>query len=241
MKRIAAFTVLMILVTTAAATENYQDWWWNSALSGMGWNVGQQADTITVAWYLYDSTENPMFLTMAGPLVGNRVEGTLFESFGPPPGPGYNPADVEHIEVGTARLVFLDGNQATFTYDYDGLSGAINLQRYTYKMLDISGDWEVFSTQVYTGCTDPSLNGPNSGADRIWSITQIGNAITIVEDYFDGESCTYDLTGTQKGSIINASGTLSCDYGITGNVTFSNIRIIEDFLITYADMPGGHG
>ena len=104
MKRITAVILLAILATTAGATTNYQDWWWNPALSGMGWNIGQQDNTITVAWYLYDSTENPTFLTLAGPLVGNAVEGTLFESFGPPPGPGYNPADVERIDVGTAQL-----------------------------------------------------------------------------------------------------------------------------------------
>lgn len=230
MKRLAATILLAIFAATASATTNFQDWWWNPALSGMGWNIGQQDNTVFVAWFLYDESENPMFLTLTGPLVGNTVEGTLVESFGPPPGPGYNPADVERIIVGTAQLVFLAGNQATFSYEYGGLSGTINLERFTYAQLDISGEWAAFEIGAYSGCTDPTLDGPEGGVTS-YSIFQSSSDITIVETYLDGFTCTYKLAGSQKGTYIDAVGTLSCPFNVTGNVAFHGMRVVDDFLI----------
>lgn len=229
MKRIAVAILLSFFAAIATATPNYQDWWWNPALSGMGNSIGQQGDTLAVAWYLYDSAENPSFLTLAGPLVNGVLEGTLWRTYGPQPGTGYDPNAVMYEAAGTARLSFNSSNQATFDYDYDGLSGTINLQRFTYGQLDIAGEWAAFEIGTYTGCTDPTLDGPEGGVTS-YSIFQSGSAITIVETYLEGFTCTYKLTGAQKGSYLDASGTLACPFGVTGNVTFHEMRVVEDFL-----------
>jgi hypothetical protein len=234
MKRLAAAILLTIFAATATATENYQDWWWNPSLSGMGWNVGQQDNTITVAWYLYDSTENPIFLTLSGQLVGNAVEGILFESFGPPPGPGYNPADVDSIAVGTARVVFQAGNQATFTYDYDGLAGTITLERFSYDFEDFSGEWIYAATGVSSGCTISSNNGAYTSNGRL-SINQNGSFLSVRDSLSTGGTCTYNVTLSQKGSYYDGSGAFSCDYGVSGMVTISDTRRIDDFLILVYD------
>jgi hypothetical protein len=211
------------------ATTNYQDWWWNPALSGMGWNIGQQDNTITVAWYLYDSTENPSFLTLAGPLVDKAVEGTLFRSFGPLPGPGYDPLDVTRTPAGTARLAFQSSDQAAFTYDYDNASGTIALERYTYDLEDFSGDWVYAAAGEISDCTDPSNNKAYTNTGRL-SISQDGTAVSVTNTDDTGGICTYNLTLSQRGSYSEGSGTFSCDDGVRGTAALSNVRKVDDFL-----------
>ena len=63
--------------TLSNAANNYQDWWWNPAQSGMGLNVGQQNDSIFVAWFNYGDDTKASFLTMGGVLNGNTLTGTL--------------------------------------------------------------------------------------------------------------------------------------------------------------------
>jgi hypothetical protein len=235
MKQIAAAVLLAIFATTAPATTNYQDWWWNPALSGMGFNIGQQGNTVVVAWYLYDSASRPTFLLLSGQLVGNTLEGTLWRSSGPLPGPGYDPDAVTSTEVGTGRLVFQSSNLATFTYNYDGLSGTISLARFSYALSDVSGEWEKFTTSVYTNCQDLSLRGPRSD-NGSYSINQSGSSITVHDVYSTGVACTYNLTGTQRGSYIDASGTVSCDDGSGGNAWFFGMRVIDGFLIFESDV-----
>lgn len=228
MKQIAAAILLAIFTATAASTENYQDWWWNPALNGMGWNIGQQDNTITVAWYLYDSTENPSFLILSGPLVGNAVEGTLFRSFGPLPGPGYDPLDVTSTAVGTAQIVFQAGNQATFTYDYDGLAGTIALERFSYDFEDFSGEWAYAATGDISDCSDPSNNEAYTNGGRL-SISQNGNAVSVTNTDNAGGTCTYNLTFSQNGSYYDGSGTFSCNYGVSGTASISDARKVDDF------------
>jgi hypothetical protein len=222
--------IMLFASSTVTGTSNYQDWWWNPDLSGMGWNVGQQDNTITVAWYLYDSSENPTFLTLAGPLVGNAVEGTLFESFGPPPGPGYNPDDVERIDVGTARLVFQSSNQATFTYDYDGSSDTITLERLSYDFEDFSGEYTFLQSGITSECTSQSENGPFTETGSL-VIDQNGNSGSGTQTFDSGGACTYNMTFSQQGSYYDGTGTFSCNFGFSGTADFSDLRKIDNFLI----------
>jgi hypothetical protein len=223
MKRIAAAILLAILATTAVATENYQDLWWNPALRGMGFN--------NLIWYQYDSTESPTFLFLsAAPLVGNTVEGTLWRSFGPPPGPGYTPADVETTAVGTARLVFQSGYQASFMYNYDNLSGTIGIERFNFGLEDFSGGWEYVATGVISDCTDPSNNEAYTNGGHL-SVSQNGSSLSVTNTDYTGGTCTNNLTLSQRGSYYEGSGTFSCNYGVSGTMTISDARKIDDFFM----------
>jgi hypothetical protein len=108
--------VLCLASGLTHATNNYQDWWWNPAQSGMGLNVGQQNDTIFVAWFNYGDDTKASFLAMGGVLNGNTLTGTLFRGTGPVPGPNYNPALVKQAAVGTATLTFNSNTDATLNY-----------------------------------------------------------------------------------------------------------------------------
>lgn len=96
--------VLCLVSGLSHAALNYQDWWWNPAQSGMGLNVGQQNDTIFVAWFNYGEDTKASFLTMGGVLSGNTLNATLYRGTGPVPGANYNSGLVKQTAVGTATL-----------------------------------------------------------------------------------------------------------------------------------------
>jgi hypothetical protein len=229
MKNVAALILLAAIGGNVAATSNYQDWWWNPALDGMGFNIGQQADTVAVAWYFYDANGEPTFLALAGPLVNDVVEGTLWRSSGPPPGPGYDPDNVTRTAVGDAILTFQSGNLATFDYDYDGGSGTIAIQRFTFGSTEVSGVWDYIASGEVSECILPENAGPFTASGYL-SITQTGSGVAVTQVFNTGEICTYSLTGTQKGSYVDASGTYSCNFGIAGNASLHDIRVIDDSL-----------
>ena len=229
MKNIAALVLLTVITSNAAATGNYQDWWWNPALDGMGFNVGQQGDTVVVAWYFYESSGEPTFLMLAGPLVDDVVEGTLWRSSGPPPGPGYDPEDVVRTDVGSAILTFESGNSARFGYDYDGGSGTILLQRFSYDVPDISGVWDYIASGEVSDCILSVNEGPYTVSGYL-SIIQDSDTVAVVQVYDTGEVCTYNLSVTQNGSYADASGNYSCNFGIAGIASFEGIRVIDDSL-----------
>jgi hypothetical protein len=229
MKNIATLVLLAVITSNAAATSNYQDWWWNPALDGMGFNVSQQGDTVVVAWYFYEPSGDPTFLLLAGPLVDDVVEGTLWRSSGPPPGPGYDPGDVVRNDVGSAILAFESGNSARFVYDYNGGSGTILLQRFSYDMTDTSGVWDYIGSGEVSDCILSVNEGPYTVSGYL-SIIQDSSTVAVVQVYDTGEVCTYNLNATQNGSYVDASGTYSCNFGIAGIASFHGIRVIDDSL-----------
>lgn len=229
MKKIAALLIFAITACNAAATGNYQDWWWNPALDGMGLNVGQQGDTLVVSWYLYDADGKPTFLTLAGPLIDDVVEGTLWRSSGPLPGPGYDPDDVSRTDVGDAILTFESGNLAVFEYDYDGGSGAFELERFSYGRSDVSGVWDFIASGEAWDCILPVNEGPYRVTGYL-SIRQTDNDVQVTQVYDTGEICNFDLTGIQRGSYVDASGTYTCNFGIAGIASLRNIRVIDESL-----------
>ncbi len=225
---------------TAQATDDYQDWWWNSSQSGMGFNIGHQGDTVFVAWFLYDAAGSASFLTMAGSLANGQASGTLYRNTGPLPGPGYDPAAVNSVAVGTASVSFNSSNSGTFSYDYDGRSGSIGIQRFSFGPQSFDGNWEFASKGSVSGCTDSSENGAYT-ASGLAVVDQSGNSATVTTFYDDGYSCTYTLTLSQKGSYSDGSGTISCNNGVGGTVQLSRLRKIDDFLTFQYDARATSG
>ena len=128
--------VLSGITQASAVVSDYQDWWWSPEHSGMGFNVGQNGDTLVVAWYLFGDDRKGTYFLLSGPLEGNRVEGQLAWASGPPPGPGYDAAQVKRGLTGTASIEFVSTREAVFHYDYAGRSGSIALQRFAFNALE---------------------------------------------------------------------------------------------------------
>ena len=117
----------------AGVRSSYQDWWWDPDQSGMGLNVAQQKDHLVVSWYFFDDSGQGTYLMLSGELRDGVLEGDLARASGPVPGPGYRAEDVERTLAGTAKLVFSSLSEAVLTYDFEGKSGSLRLQRFGFN------------------------------------------------------------------------------------------------------------
>jgi hypothetical protein len=198
MKRILIFLCLIyVAVTTPAFATNYQDWWWNSQQDGMGVNIGHQANTIAAAWYLYDSDGSSAFLILSGPVKGNSVSGNLYRSTGPLPGPGYDPSNVDTNAVGTGSITFTSDTTATLAYNYDGLSGSLELIRFSFGGYSLDGDFAVSSTFVRSNCQNAGLELITYDG-LVATMTSDGNTLEIDQL---APSCTGSVDLIQTGSV----------------------------------------
>jgi hypothetical protein len=228
-------TLLALVLCLASglthATNNYQDWWWNPAQSGMGLNVGQQNDTIFVAWFNYGDDSKASFLTMGGVLSGNTLTGTLFRGTGPVPGPNYNPALVKQTAVGTASITFNSNNDATLTYSYDNKSGSMPLQRFSFASPNLNQTWTVVQTYTKNNCANPSLNESITNVAKIKGQQGAGNNFTFTITDLDGANrCIAALALQSAGSRGVAVGTATCYDGSGANVTFDDMSVQAGYL-----------
>lgn len=211
---------------SAFAATDYQDWWWNQDQSGMGINVGHQGDTIVVSWYHYDSDRSPSFLLFAGKLVNGAVTGELVRSTGPQPGASYNASQVQRATVGTATIRFQTDSSATLSYNYSGLSGDINLARYSFSAPKLSGNWDYAVSSSVRQCSNPANNEDNFSRGRFYAQLSGSNMTIQLEN-----GCSINASFNQAGVIASGNGRTSCSGGAeVANLEYKNLRVSGDFL-----------
>jgi len=233
MKLVRYLSLLLFIFTGSFshAANNYQDWWWNPAQSGMGLNVGQQNESIFVAWFNYGDDTKASFLTMGGILNGNTLTGTLYRNTGPAPGPNYNPAQVKQTAVGTATLTFNSNTDAALTYSYDNKSGSMALQRFSFANPNLNQTWTVIDTFTNTDCTNSNMNGSLTKAQTIKSQTGTGSNFTFTINDLDGANmCIAAMSFQPAGSRGTATGTAACEGGFGAKITFDDLSIQADYL-----------
>ena len=233
MKTIKALLACVFFLASGVshATNNYQDWWWNPAQSGMGLNIGQQNDTIFVAWFNYGDDTKASFLTMGGVLNGNTLTGPLLRNTGPVPGPNYNPALVKQTAVGTATITFNSNTDATLTYSYDNKGGSMSLQRFSFANPNLNQTWTVVNTNTTTDCANPSVNGTLTKLQSIKLQQEASGKFTAIGNDLDGSNmCIAAMTLQPAGSRASAVGTMACEGSVIGNLTFDDLLIQSDYL-----------
>jgi hypothetical protein len=223
-------TVLVASAPTAHATNDYQDWWWDPALNGMGFNIGQQEGLLFVMWYLYGSDGKATFLQLAGPMTGNRLQGQLYRTTGPAPSANYNPALVTVAPVGAASIQFTSDNAAVFTYSYEGRTGSINLQRYSFGSLNLSGTHRYASIGSFASCWNPQNNGryETSGYMVAGMRSASMYSFTLYSD--EGHTCQFEMPLLRAGSIASGSGPFYCSWGGSGTAYVDSLRKIDDVI-----------
>ena len=224
------------------ATNNYQDWWWNPAQSGMGLNVGQQNDSVFVAWFNYGDDTKASFLTMGGVLNGDTLTGTLNRGTGPVPGPNYNPALVKQTAVGTATLTFNSNTDATLTYSYDNKSGSMALQRFTFASPNLNQTWKTIESSTLSGCANPSANGEQTVTAIVKGQQGTGSNFTITSTQLDGSNmCVSSMTGQPAGSRFSATGKIVCEDGFSAKFNMDDLNIQSNYLnvsYTFSEIQG---
>lgn len=61
--------LLLSLLTGQSHAADYQDFWWNPSMSGMGWNISQQNNTIFMAWFNYAADSKATSLCPLAPAL----------------------------------------------------------------------------------------------------------------------------------------------------------------------------
>lgn len=191
-----------LLLGRAEATV-YQDFWWNPSMSGMGWNVSQQNNTVVMAWFNYGEDGKASFLTLSGELDSNKVKGMLYRSTGMPPQSSYSPAIVNTQPVGTAELEFNASNSAVFTYKYDGRSGRIVLERFTFSVPNMTGRYSGAFSETFTCGSSLREEGPLN--IRIFHNPGSGSLNLIAE------GCELKGAYIPTGGTGRIVGKMSCD------------------------------
>lgn len=141
---------------------NYTDMWWEPATTGWGINVIHLDERIYGQWYTYETPDQPVFMTLGLERQGDgSYLGSVYRQndggrpFRSPSKDGSEPgAEV----VGTASLLFLDGQHAEFDYVIDEHEGHHDLIRFQFG--DMANQCTV---QPYA--TDDGDNGGDDGDD----------------------------------------------------------------------------
>ncbi len=223
----SAFCILLsvMFISLPARAVNYQDWWWDSSKSGMGVSIGHQGDTLFTSWYLYDMGGNGMWVVLSGVLQNNALSGNLTEYTGPSLGTTFNPALVLGTIVGSATLTFTDAHHATLNYTVSGVSGTLNLTRFSFKNLPIAGKYVGAELRVTRDCTDPSKNGLIFVNPIAIEFTVNGGSLSAI---IHNGRCTATGTFTQFGTSLSASGIASCTDGSTRPFTLTEAHVMDD-------------
>lgn len=231
MGKIAIIILALLFVSASGsyAAPNYQDWWWSPLHDGMGVNIGQQGDTVVGAWYHYDSDGTPAFLLFSGRISNGMVHADLWRSTGPPPGPGFDPALVSRAKVGAVALHFLSENSAALTFSFDGRTGVLNLVRFTFAQIAVSGFWEVAAKVDVRNCANPASNGSFSIGGYM-SVNRGADTLTLTSWPDWGGTCSIGASFNQAGSTASGTGTFACNNGASGSLSFRNLRVIGEFM-----------
>lgn len=125
---IAYTTLRAWLQPTNAPTFNVTDMWWNASESGWGLNLTQHASgQVFGVWYTYTAPNRPYWVILSGGqwVNGNVFTGKLYTVSGPHYAqPAFDTTKVITREVGVMTLSFSgDGNNASFTWSIDGVTG----------------------------------------------------------------------------------------------------------------------
>jgi hypothetical protein len=119
---------------------NYQDLWWAApagAESGWGLSLAHEGDIVFGTWFTYDVDRTPMWLSFTAPKTApattNAYAGTLYRTTGPSfASVPFDPKQVVATPVGTASVVFTDGNSGTFAYSVNGVTGSKPITRQVF-------------------------------------------------------------------------------------------------------------
>lgn len=220
-------TVALAFGTAQASTSSSEitDMWWNPGESGWGLNVVLQRDVAFLTFFVYGAngtpawfTSNAQLSTTSGQAVWN---GNLYATTGPWFGGPFTAGNVRVRTVGTATFTVTSLNQATLTYSVDGVVVTKTLERQTWTSEDYTGEYLGGYSIANSNCNPINLNGIQEDGG-FQSVQQKGSAITITTTSA-AANCTYNGTYVQMGKLGQVTGSYSCNSGVQGSFTLSEL------------------
>lgn len=230
------FPIILAFSSYAYAT-NYEDLWWSPTESGWGVNVTQQHDIIFATWFIYDTDRKPLWLSMSrGEKVAENIfSGPLYLTNGPGYSGAFNPETVTRTQVGGATFNFTDAKSGVLSYTVNGVVVNKNITRQTFRDIPFEGRYYGSAVTNYNGCSIP--NGNYFLNEQI-DVSRSGSTITIREQA-GTDICTSQGPYTQYGSLIQASGTYTCNNGTSGTWIANDIRATENSFVAKVETTSG--
>jgi hypothetical protein len=204
-----------------AVAGDYKDIWWNASQSGMGLNLSQVGNTVFGAWYFYADSGQPTFLTFSGEIQNNRLSGALYRNTGPAPSSNYDASRVQSSAVGSAVMVFSanDPHLARFEYAFEGKTGAIDLQRFSFvdNAPSLNKD---FDGMVY------GINA-SSGILAHFNFSLGGGKFKLTREITAG-SCVFEGTYVPQSEAVSARGSYRCTDLSAGTFVAPRLRVTPE-------------
>jgi hypothetical protein len=166
LKRFAVAFACLFASMAPAHAYDYTDVYFNPNESGWGVFLVQSDTTQFLAFFIYDSSNKPVWYTaqlalqssgaFTGPLVATT--GSYFAG-------AWNPSQLTvNAAAGTASFTPLDRYRATLTYQVNGAPAVTKtIQRQTLTSQNLTGPYDGALFGTTANCTDPTQNDPQGG------------------------------------------------------------------------------
>ena len=240
LKRFAAAAVTALGFCLPASATSYSTdftdlWYVGENESGWGINFIQQAEVIFATMFVYGQDNTPRWYVASNlsPASGSTTTftGQLFRTTGPFFGGAWT-ANATPTPVGSMTVAFSSPTTATLTYSVDGTTVTKNIQRQTWRVNNIGGNYLGGITAMGSNCNPSSSNGAILIFGNL-SITQTGSALSMRINFFSntGAASICNLSGnmTQAGKLGAVSGgQFSCTFNSQpGNQGTFNLSAID--------------
>ena len=175
---------------------NYTDLWWNPNESGWGINLDHQDNILFATLFTYDRDGSPMWLVM--PSGARQSDGTYSGQLFRTTGPAFDAQPFGAINstvAGTMKLAFIDANDATLTYSYNGTSVTKSITRQAFAGSPPTCTWSAFDRSFSNNVQDLWFNPNEPG----WGVNIAQHGNTIFATLF-----TYDRNGKGMWLVLPA-------------------------------------
>jgi chitinase len=120
--------------------QSYQDMWWaGQQENGWGLTITQHQDALFLAWYIYDSSGNPLWVVLPSG-QWNAAHTTYSGALYIPSGSWYGNYQVGNFtanaSVGSASIAFTSTSTGTLTYSVNGVSGSKSVSRMAFGLVN---------------------------------------------------------------------------------------------------------
>jgi hypothetical protein len=237
-RALAALTACLGLALPAAATTysatDYTDLWGTvspNLENGWGVNLIQQNDTIFATLFVY-GTDNSARWYSASNLTssngGTSWTGGLAQTTGPYFGAAWS-ANATATTVGTMTINFSDPNNGTLTYVVNGVQVNKNIQRFTLRANNLTGNY-------LGGLTARCTNNQLVFIFDTLTVTHNSTNISMRVDFYNSSGtpsqCTFSGTYGQQGRLASVSGQYFCTFGSNGgnqgNFSINNLEASQN-------------
>ena len=223
LRRFALALCSLFVIPGAGAAVTYNDLWWIPAESGWGMTISQQGKTLFLTFFVYDTDSKPTWFVATLDQTGTGASGlpvftgTVYTTTGPWFGGPYT--RYNYREAGTASFLPSSATAAVLEYTVNGVPVRKSVQRQTLTADNLTGTYTVMTQQTQTCPGVPPVT--EVLVDDV-VIQHSAGQFSYVQGS-PGDRCTLAGSWVQNGVVGSASGTLTCDDGLSGTFNIDGV------------------